>query len=124
MRMLLLLTIALAAGPLVAQVQELSPPIAKFTRPEKVTEVFDTPDSFKACLSARMSGVASGRYGAKTADEVCDAGIVVKLAPGTHVEVRKIGPNGGTSFVAVVSGKNAAKEGWVLSADLRAPDVP
>jgi hypothetical protein len=112
----------------------LAPPSesARVTKPGATTRLFDTRDSARACvdamaadlkaeLDANRAAVKAGSRRAApttkgTADEICDAGTLVKLAPLTRLGL--VRAEDVYSLVRVVAGKNAAKEGWTHTADL------
>ena len=112
----------------------LAPPSesARVTKPGSTTRLFDTRDSARACVDAmaadlkaeldanRAAVTAGSRRAAPTtkgtADEICDAGTLVKLAPLTRLSL--VRTEDAYSLVRVVAGKNAAKQGWTHTADL------
>jgi hypothetical protein len=75
----------------------------------------------KAGVDANRAAVTAGSRKAApttkgTADEICDAGTLVKLAPLTQLGL--VRTEEAYSLVRVVAGKNAAKKGWTRTADL------
>lgn len=99
-------------------------------RPAKVAagatvRLFDTAASAQACTDATAADLAaeleaaanSGRRPVGSADEVCDAGTVVKLAPATLVRVTKT--SGKLVSVTVEGGKNAGKRGWLWAGRIK-----
>jgi hypothetical protein len=109
----------------------LAPPSesARVTKAGSTTRLFDTRDSARACvdamaadLKAELEGhrAAGSRRAAPTtkgtADEICDAGTLVKLAPLTRLSL--VRTEDAYSLVRVVAGKNAVKQGWTQTADL------
>jgi len=109
----------------------LAPPSesARVTKPGSTTRLFDTRDSARACVDAIAADrkaeldathAAGSRRAAPTtkgrADEICDAGTLVKLAPLTRLSL--VRTEDAYSLVRVVAGKNAAKQGWTHIADL------
>jgi hypothetical protein len=109
----------------------LAPPSesARVTKPGSTTRLFDTRDSARACVDAMAADLkaeldanhaAGSRRAAPTtkgtADEICDAGTLVKLAPLTRLSL--VRTEEVYSLVRVVAGKNAAKQGWTHTADL------
>ena len=109
----------------------LAPPSesARVTKPGSTTRLFDTKDSARACVDAIAADrkaeldathAAGSRRAAPTtkgtADEICDAGTLVTLAPLTRLSL--VRTEDAYSLVRVVAGKNAAKQGWTHTADL------
>jgi len=112
----------------------LAPPSesARVTKPGSTTRLFDTRDSARACVDAMAADLkaeldanrAAVKAGSQreapttkgTADEICDAGTLVKLAPLTRLSL--VRTEDAYSLVRVVAGKNAAKQGWTHIADL------
>jgi hypothetical protein len=109
----------------------LAPPSepARVTKPGSTTRLFDTRDSARACLDAMAADLkaeldanhaAGSRRPApttkETADEICDAGTLVKLAPWTRLSL--VRTEDAYALVRVVAGKNTAKQGWTRTADL------
>jgi hypothetical protein len=109
----------------------LAPPSepARVTKPGSTTRLFDTRDSARACVDAMAADLkaeldanhaAGSRRAAPTtkgtADEICDAGTLVKLAPLTRLSL--VRTEDAYTLVRVVAGKNTAKQGWTRTADL------
>jgi hypothetical protein len=129
---MLALVIALVLAP--------PPESPRVTKPGSTTRLFDTRDSARACVDAmaadlkagvdenRAAVTAGSRKAAPTtkgaADEICDAGTLVKLAPLTQLGL--VRTEEAYSLVRVVAGKNVAKKGWTCTADLvkSAADAP
>jgi hypothetical protein len=101
---------------------------ARVTKLGSTTRLFDTMDSARACVDAMAADLkaeldanraAGSRRAApttkETADEICDAGTLVKLAPLTRLSLVR---TEAAYSLAVVAGKNAAKQGWTHTADL------
>jgi len=114
---------------LIALVLAPPPESARVTKPGSTTRLFDTRDSARACVDAMAADLkaeldASRAAGSRraapttkgTADEICDAGTLVKLAPWTTLSL--VRTEDVYSLVRVVAGKNAAKQGWTRTADL------
>ena len=111
----------------------LAPPSASthVTKPGSTARLFDTSDSARACADATSADMkadleaqlAAAKAGSQrtptprgTAEEICNAGTLVKLAPLTRLSV--VRAEDGYSLVRVVAGKNAGKQGWTPTAQL------
>jgi hypothetical protein len=116
---------------LIALALALPPDATRVTRSGSTTRLFDTSDSARACGDATRAEaraeleppVTTAGAAARTAptpkraaDEICDAGTLVRLAPLTRLRV--IRSDDGYSLVRVVAGKNAGKQGWTETAQL------
>ncbi len=114
---------------LIALVLAPPPQLARVTKPGSTTRLFDTRDSARACVDAMAADLkaeldanraAGSRRAAPTtkgtADDICDAGTLVKLAPFTRLSL--VRTEADYSLVRVTAGKNAAKQGWTHTADL------
>jgi len=104
-------------------------PIVATTQAEATTRLFDTATSAKACTDAMVADLSSeidtglarakgeAAVGKKPgADEICDAGTLVKLAPSTSVRILK--KTDSLRQVSVRAGKNTGKRGWVHAGEL------